>query len=62
MGIFSFVNGVPLLTAFHYQLSIVLIQLNFNGSNTDGLFTMAVSNSFLSSLEKKSIAADLRQF
>ena len=30
------------------------IQLNFNGSNTDGSFTMAVSNSFLSPLEKKS--------
>ena len=28
------------------------IQLNFSGSNTDGCFTMAVSNSFLSSLEK----------
>ena len=28
-----------------------LIQQNFNGSNTDGLFTIAVSNSFLSPLE-----------
>ena len=28
------------------------LQLNFNGSNTDGSFTTAVSNSFLSPLEK----------
>ena len=28
------------------------IQWNFNGSNTDGSFTTAVSNSFLSPLEK----------
>ena len=28
--------------------AVVKIQLNFNGSNTDGLFTMAVSNSCLS--------------
>ena len=27
-------------------------QYNFSGSNTDGSFTMAVSNSFVSSLEK----------
>ena len=33
---------------------------NFNGSNTDGSFTTAVSNSFLSPLEKNPIAADLR--
>ena len=26
----------------------IQVQLNFSGSNTDGLFTMAVSNSFLS--------------
>ena len=34
-------------------------QKNFNGSNTDGLFTMSVSNSFLSPLEKNPIAADI---
>ena len=28
------------------------IQSNFNGSNTGGSFTRAVSNSFLSTLEK----------
>ena len=28
------------------------VQLNFSGSNTDGSFTTAVLNSFLSSLEK----------
>ena len=28
------------------------MQLNFNGSNTDGSFTTAVSNSFLSPKEK----------
>ena len=38
------------------------IQKNFNGSNTDGSFTTAVSNSFLSSLEKMPIAADLGCF
>ena len=30
----------------------ILIQENFNGSNTDGSFTTAVSNSFLSPLER----------
>ena len=30
----------------------MLIQKNFNGSNTDGSFTTAVSNSFLSPAEK----------
>ena len=35
------------------------IQQNFHGSNTDGLFTTAVSKSFLSPLEKNLIAADL---
>ena len=33
----------------HYQ-----IQYNFSGSNTDGLFTTAISNSFLSPLSRKS--------
>ena len=28
-----------------------MIQLNFSGSNTDGSFTTAISNSFLSPLE-----------
>ena len=31
---------------------LINIQTNFNGSNTDGSFTTAVSNSFLSPLEK----------
>ena len=31
------------------------LQYTFNGSNTDGSFTMAVSNSFLSLLEKNTI-------
>ena len=35
------------------------IQKTFSGSNTDGLFTTAISNSFLSPLEKNLIAADL---
>ena len=34
-------------------MDIFTIQYNFNGSNTDGSFTTAVSNSFLSPLEKK---------
>ena len=35
------------------------LQKNFSGSNTDGSFTTAVSNSFLSqSLGKNSLAAD----
>ena len=39
--------------------SKLLIQQNFNGSNTDGSFIMAVSNSFSSPLETTPIAADL---
>ena len=31
---------------------IIMIQLDFSGSNTDGSFTTAVSNSFLSPYEK----------
>ena len=31
----------------------------FNGSNTDGSFTMALSNYFLSPLEENHIVADL---
>ena len=38
------------------------LQQNFNGSNTDGSFTTAVSKSFSSLLEKNPIAADLGQF
>ena len=33
--------------------------VNFSGSNNDGSFTTAVSNSFLSSLAQKLIAADI---
>ena len=33
----------------------VHVQKNFSGSNTEGSFTMAVSNSFLSPLEKSNI-------
>ena len=40
-----------------HQTQEKLIQYNFNGSNTDGSFTMAVSNSFLSPLENKSTAS-----
>ena len=35
------------------------LQETFSGSNTVGSFTTAVSNSFLSPLEEKPIAADL---
>ena len=42
-NIFSAKNG----SVFAYN-----IQLNFNGLNTDGLFTTAVSNSFLIPWEK----------
>ena len=35
------------------------VQRNFKGSNTDGSFTTAVSNSFLGPLEKNPIVADL---
>ena len=38
------------------------IQLNLSDSNTDGSFTTAVSNSFLSPLETKTITADLGKF
>ena len=31
----------------------LIVQWNFNGSNTDGSFTTDVSNSFLCSLGKK---------
>ena len=33
--------------------SAILLQSNFNGSNTDGSFIMAYSNSFLSPYRKK---------
>ena len=35
----------------YFQLGIVKIQYNLNGSKTDGSFTMAVSNSSLSPLK-----------
>ena len=38
------------------------LQQNFNGSSTDGSFTMAVSKSFPSPLEKHPIPADFGQF
>ena len=37
----------------------LIIQYNFNGSNTDGSYTTAASNSFLSPLEQYPIDADL---
>ena len=42
------------LSVANSRATLVLGQLwlNFNGSNTDGSFTMALSNSFLSPLEK----------
>ena len=36
------------------HVNLTILQLTFSGSNTDGSFTMAVSNSLLSPLEKKS--------
>ena len=36
-----------------------VVQYIFSGMITDGSFTMAISNSFLSSLEKNPIALDL---
>ena len=50
------------LTVLQPSEKIITIQQNFNGSNTDGSFTRAVSNSFLSPLETNSIAADLGKF
>ena len=44
------------------RLSILLIQKNFSGSKTDDSFTTAVSNSFLTLLEKNPIAADFGYF
>ena len=46
-----------------YKISIInlrtlLVQSNLNGSNTDGLFTMAYSNSFLSPYEILPIAQE----
>ena len=38
---------------------VSMVQQNFSGLNTDGLFTTAVSNSFLSPLEQYPIAEDL---
>ena len=38
------------------------IQYNSGGSNIDGSFTTAISNSFFSPLEKKHVAADLENF
>ena len=35
------------------------VRWNFSGSNTDGSFISAVSNSFFSPLEKNPLAADL---
>ena len=37
---------------------INMVQQNFNGLNTDGSFTLAVLNSFLSPLETTPIPAD----
>ena len=37
---------------FFFVFLTCMLQLSFNGSNTDGSFTTAVSNSFLSPLEK----------
>ena len=40
-------------------LKFCCIQQNFSGSNTDGSFTTAVSNPFLSPLEKNPITANV---
>ena len=63
VGYIPFITGISeLWLIFFYlqknldcDLSLDLcfeIQWNFNGSNTDGSFTTAVSNSFLSPLEQ----------
>ena len=46
---------------FYPRHAILLeqVQWTFSGSNTDGLFTTAISNSFLNHLKKNPIAADL---
>ena len=41
------------------KMSPVKIQQNFSGSKTDGSFTTAVSNSFLTPLKKNPIAVDM---
>ena len=46
-----------ILEWFHYQ-SPQKLQLNFDSSNTDGSFTMASSNSFLSPYEILPIAQE----
>ena len=58
----------PICEIEHCKLHLILkgfqilpkqLRKNFNGSNTDGSFTTAVSNSFLSPLAQNPIAADL---
>ena len=44
------------------MLYVANIQWNFSGSNTDGWFSTAVSNSFLSPLEENPKAANLGYF
>ena len=51
-GVFRYIHTSSVNPAYHWGLDENKIQLNFNGSNTDGSFTTAVSNSFLSPLEK----------
>ena len=51
---FSFLSLSPVFTETGSY-----VQWNFNGSNTDGSFTTAVLNSFLSPLAQNPIAADL---
>ena len=60
MGQTTAVNDVTTNPSRHQWLEHlwVHVQSNFNGSNADGSFTTAVSNSFLSPLENNPIAAD----
>ena len=54
------------INMYNMNISSIIVYMTYsrtsNGSNTDGPFTMAVSKSFLSPLEKNPIAADLGQF
>ena len=46
------ITGIKMLLKQKQENSLKIIQLHFNGSNTDGSFITAVSNSFLSLLEQ----------
>ena len=54
-----FLSCITEVRFYTTEIYHIPIQQNFNGSNTDGSFTTAVSNSFLSPLERDPIAADI---